>query len=89
MELNTQQLEVQLLEAVLFDEKTGELHPPDERAQCLDVIRLKILEIGEMFDDMDEMALHLRVIFFQTFVRVTETYLGIVEKHEEFLAAGK
>lgn len=89
MELNTQQLEVQLLEAVLFDEKTGELQPPDERAKCLDVIRLKIVEIGEIFDDMEDMALHLRVIFFQTFVRVTETYLGIVEKHEEFVAEGR
>lgn len=89
MELNTQQLEVQLLEAVLYDEKTGELQPADERAQCLDVIRLKIVEIGSMFDDMEEMPLHMRVVFFQTFARVTETYLGIVEKHEEFVAAGK
>lgn len=89
MELNTQQLEVELLEAVLYDEKTGELQPADERAQCLDVIRLKIVELGGMFEDMDDVPLHVRVIMFQTFARVTETYLGIVEKHEEFVAAGK
>lgn len=87
--MDTQKLEVELLEAVLFDEKTGELQPPDERAQCLDVIRLKIVELGEMLENMEEMPLHLRAIFFQTFVRVTETYLGIVEKHEEFLEEGK
>ena len=87
--LRTQELEVQLLEAVLFDEKTGELQPPEERAGCLDVIRLKLVEMGKMFEDMEEMAMPERVLLLSTFMRVVETYLGIAEKHEEFLAEGR
>jgi hypothetical protein len=88
-DLRTQELEVQLLEAVLFDEKTGELQPPEERAGCLDVIRLKLVGMGTLFDDMEEMAMPERVLLLSAFMRVVETYLGIAEKHEEFLAEGR
>lgn len=87
--LNTQELEVQLLEAVLYNEKTGELQPPEARAECLDVIRNKLVDMGSMFEDMEDMSMQMRVLMAQTFSRVVETYLGIVEKHEEFLEEGR
>lgn len=87
--LRTQELEMQLLEAVLFDEKTGELQSPEDRAECLDVVRLKLVEMGKMFDDMEEMEMHIRLLLISTYIRVVETYLGISEKHEEFLADGR
>jgi hypothetical protein len=88
-DLRTQELEVQLLEAVLFDEKTGELQPPEERAGCLDVIRLKLVQMGKAFEDMEDTDMSVRVLIFSTFIRVVDTYLGIAEKHEEFLAEGR
>ena len=87
--LRTQELEAQLLEAVLFDEKTGELQPPEERAECLDVVRLKLVQMGNAFEEMGDMDLQVRVLFTSTFIRVVETYLGIAQKHEEFLAEGR
>ena len=88
-DLRTQELEVQLLEAVLFDEKTGELQPPEERAECLDVVRLKLVQMGKAFEDMEDMDLQVRVLVAATFIRVVDTYLGISQKHEEFLAEGR
>lgn len=87
--MNTQELEVKLLEAVLYNEETGELHTPEERAENLDAVRLKLIQLGNAFENMEETSLGLRMVYIQTFIRVTETYLGINEKHEELLAAGK
>lgn len=87
--LRTQELEVKLLEAVLFDEKTGELQSPEDRAESLDVVRLKLVEMGKMLEGMEDMAMPERIILLSTFMRVVETYLGIAEKHEEFLAEGR
>lgn len=87
--VSTEDLEVQLLEAVLYDEKTGQLQSPEERAECLDVVRKKLVSMGEMFNDMDDMTMQMRMLLIPTFIRVVETYIGIVEKHEEFLEAGK
>ena len=87
--LRTQELEVKLLEAVLFDEKTGELQSPEDRAESLDVVRLKLVEMGKMFESMEDMAMPERVILLSTFMRVVETYLGIAQKHEEFLSEGR
>jgi hypothetical protein len=87
--MNTQELEVKLLEAVLYNEETGELHTPEERAENLDAIRLKLIELGNAFEKMDDISIGIRMVYIQTFIRVTETYLGINEKHEELLDAGR
>jgi hypothetical protein len=82
-----EQIEQKLETAVLFDEKTGALHPADERANNLDSIRLHLIELGNLEEKFDNLG--ARVVFIATFARVVETYLKITEKHEELLADGK
>lgn len=87
--ISTEILEERLLEAVLYDEDTGRLHTPEERAENLDAIRCKLVEFGEIFDNMENMEMHTRLVFIPTFVRVVESYLKFVEKHEDLLEAGQ
>jgi hypothetical protein len=83
----TLELEEKLEKATLFDEKTGELHSSEERAENLDTIRLKLIELGEVLENLD--GLQERMIFVATFTRVVETYLKIAKKHEDLLDDGK
>lgn len=87
--LNTELLAEQLQDAILYDEETGNLHTPDERAENLDAVRQKLIVMGGVFENLDEMSMATRMIFSATFIRVVDTYLEIVEKHEELLAAGR
>lgn len=87
--LHTELLAEQLQDAILYNEETGSLHTPDERAENLDAVRQKLIVMGGVFENLDEMSMATRMVFSATFIRVVDTYLEIVEKHEELLAAGK
>lgn len=87
MENKTDSLIAEMRTTALFDEKTQEPLPSDKRADNLDVIRLRILEMFEAFENIEEIK--LRLIFGLTLQQVSDTYLDINREHEELLDAGK
>lgn len=87
MENKVDKLIEQMRTIALFDEDTLEPLPSDKRADNLDAIRLRILEMFESFENLEEIK--LRLIFGLTLQQVSDTYLDINREHEELLAAGK
>jgi len=86
---NSELLAERLQDAILYDEITGNPCAPEERAENLDAVRQKLLVMGGIFEKIDDMSIAARVVFSATFIRVVDTYLETVEKHEELLAAGR
>lgn len=87
MENKTDKLIAEMRTTALFNKKTKEPLPPDERADNLDAIRLRILEMFDSFENIDEIK--LRLIFGFTLQQVSDTYIDINREHEELLAAGR
>ena len=87
MDNKTDRLIAEMRTTALFDEKTKEPLPSDKRADNLDVIRLRILEMFEAFENIEEIK--LRLIFGLTLQQVSDTYIDINREHEELLAAGR
>jgi hypothetical protein len=86
---NSELLAEKLQDAILYDEITGNPYAPEERAENLDAVRQKLLVMGGIFEKIDDMSMATRMVFSATFIRVVDTYLETVEKHEELLAAGR
>lgn len=86
--LRTDVLEQMLKDSVLYDED-GSLLSSEDRADGLEVVRMNLAKFGEVFNDIEDMEMHVRMTLIPVFIKVVDTYLDMTQKHEELLAAGK
>lgn len=85
----SENLALELENTILYDDETGDLNSPDIRTENLEVVLKRLISIGEVFDNIDDLGMNDRTILSATFIQVVDTYLQIVEKHEQLLDQGK
>lgn len=84
-----EEISARLMNSVLYNEETGELHPPDERAAHLDIVRYKIVAFSDVIAAQDNFDLKSLTILNATFVQLAELYAEIERKHEQFIEEGR
>jgi hypothetical protein len=87
MEDKTQEEIIKQIRITAFFENSGEIRPPEDRADALDAIRLRILQLTGIMEELDDIK--ARAALMMALLSSSQMYEGLNKEHEEMLEVGK
>jgi hypothetical protein len=87
MEDQTQEEIIKQIRITAFFEDSGEIRPPGDRADALDAIRLRILQLNGIMEELDDIK--ARAALMVALLSSSQMYEGLNNEHEELLEVGK
>ena len=87
MKEQTQEEIIEQIRIAAFFEDSGEIRSAADRADALDAIRLRILELNKIMDDLDDFQAHAALMM--ALLSSSQMYENLNNEHEELLEAGK
>jgi hypothetical protein len=87
MEDQTQEEIMKQIRITAFFEDSGETRPPEDRADALDAIRLRILQLNEVMEGLDD--IQARAALMMALLSSSRMYESLNNEHEELLEVGK
>jgi len=87
MKEQTQEEIMEQIRIAAFFEDSGEIRSAADRADALDAIRLRILELNKMMDVLDNVQ--ARAALMMALLSSSQMYENLNNEHEELLEVGK
>jgi hypothetical protein len=87
MDDKTQEEIIKQIRKAAFFEDSGEIRPPGDRADALDTIRLRILHLSEMMEELGDVQ--ARAALIMALLSSSQMYESLNNEHEELLEVGK
>jgi hypothetical protein len=87
MENQTKEEIAKKIRQAAFYEDSGEIRIPSDRADALNAIRLRILELSEMMEGIDDV--HARTALMMALLSSSQLYESLNNEHEQLLEVGK
>ena len=87
MKEQTQEEIIEQIRIAAFFEDSGEIRSAADRADALDAIRLRILELNKLMEDLDDFQAHAALMM--AMLSSSRMYESLNNEHEELLEVGK